>query len=529
MAIVQGTVTINDADLPPGPAGPQGPAGADGATGPAGPQGPAGNTGATGPVGPMGNTGATGPAGPAGAPGADGAVGPQGPQGDAGPAYDDAAVLASIAALSVRVSALEAGSPPPPPPSDPWTHVLVEQDLGAYFTANPAGVPLLTGVWNGLSLPLAPGRTFYLDGGAIFNAAGVAEFAAGENGPADVSILGRPGAAVRPRIIGYTSSQQRGAINAFGTTGWVLDNIEVRDTYRTSGPSDDITHAVYAVRIGHSMYINNCRFTRNGNLALGGEGDFTIIENCEIDHNNWEPALSDADIDLLFANDPADWGDFAVVDPGNEGGATKFVHSDGLTIRNCHVHHNAGSGIWFDIDNGRTSPCLVYDNLVEWNAQRGIASELGYACEIYNNDCNYNGLQFDVWAWGAGILVQNAQGNHVHDNRIIVGTKGGDGLCLVSQHRGGFHSTDCTFLNNTITYESTAGQSGVFDDDRTDDPDFPAGNDPTIQFDLNHYTGPGITTRGGWNHKMNDTVPSTLDWAQWQGRGFDVNGTAKEA
>lgn len=63
---------------------PQEVTGATGPAGPTGPTGPSGPAGATGPMGPAGPTGATGPAGPTGPTGAAGAPGPTGATGPAG-------------------------------------------------------------------------------------------------------------------------------------------------------------------------------------------------------------------------------------------------------------------------------------------------------------------------------------------------------------------------------------------------------------------------------------------------------------
>ena len=59
-------------------------------------------------------------------------------------------------------------------------------------------------------------------------------------------------------------------------------------------------------------------------------------------------------------------------------------------MRDNHVHHNEGPGLWTDIDNIHT---LYEGNLVEHNANVGIFHEISYDAVIRNNIVRDNGLE----------------------------------------------------------------------------------------------------------------------------------------
>lgn len=128
--------------MPPstGTPGETGATGATGPPGPAGPPGPRGARGARGPAGAQGEEGPAGAQGPAGATGARGEPGARGEAGPSGSAQDLAPVTArvvsveaSLAALTLRVAALEATDPVPGPPGP----------AGPPGPTGPAGPPLL--------------------------------------------------------------------------------------------------------------------------------------------------------------------------------------------------------------------------------------------------------------------------------------------------------------------------------------------------------------------------------------------------
>ena len=62
--------------------------------------------------------------------------------------------------------------------------------------------------------------------------------------------------------------------------------------------------------------------------------------------------------------------------PEWEAGGTKFWATTNLVVRNNHVHHNFGPGLWADNDN---VGALYEGNIVEDNDWAGIFHEISYS------------------------------------------------------------------------------------------------------------------------------------------------------
>lgn len=230
----------------------------------------------------------------------------------------------------------------------------------------------------------------------------------------------------------YANRAQAGVIDAGdASVGWLIEDVEVRYSHGTG------------LRTHTEMVVRDSFFHHNGQNGIGGKGDRVLIEGNEISYNG-----------------------ISGFDPFWESGGTKWVVTDGLVVRDNHVHHNSGRGLWTDIYNVNT---LIEGNLVEDNGQSGIVHEISYRATIRNNIVRNNGLDFDVWLWGAQILVQNSPDTTVIGNTVTVAANGGDGIGVINQNRGsgplGAHvSENATVTGNDVTYLGSAGQSGVADD-----------------------------------------------------------------
>ena len=114
--------------------------------------------------------------------------------------------------------------------------------------------------------------------------------------------------------------------------------------------------------------------------------------------------------------------------PQSEAGATKFVFTNRLVVRDNFSHHNHGPGLWTDIDN---NDCLYEGNRVEDNDWRGIFHEISYACVIRNNVVRNNGHSFPAGTplfvlEGAGILVNSSADVEIYGN-VVEGNRNGIG------------------------------------------------------------------------------------------------------
>ncbi|MPZ99210.1 MAG: right-handed parallel beta-helix repeat-containing protein [Dehalococcoidia bacterium] len=280
----------------------------------------------------------------------------------------------------------------------------------------------------------------------------------------------------------YANRAQAAAIDASDGYAWTIQDNDVSWNHG------------YGIRTGDSAVIRGNHVHDNGQIGIGGQGDDVLVEGNEISYNNRAGFAS-----------------------GWEAGATKFSRTHNLVVRGNHVHHNYGAGLWTDIDN---IDSLIEENVVEHNLNRGITHEISYTATIRNNTVGFNGQGYDVWFWGAQILVQNSQDVEVVGNQVIVGEAGGDGIAVVNQRRGDgvrgpWVSRDVRVLNNTIRYIGAVGQSGMGDD--TDQSPACAGESGNV-FDGNTYHVPDDATEyWAWC--------GPVAWVGFQERGQELTGT----
>lgn len=197
----------------------------------------------------------------------------------------------------------------------------------------------------------------------------------------------------------YNCPTQFGAIHG-GGANWIIQDNEVRLNYAVG-----IYSKANSIVTGN--YVHD-----NGQMGIGGSGNDILIERNEIASN----------------------GSWSGIDPGWEGGGSKWAETDRLIVRNNYSHDNHGYGLWTDVYNINS---LYEGNIVVNNLDAGIVHEISYAATIRNNVLIGNGKNPDLdWMWGCAILIQNSRNVEVHGNQID-STGGGNGIGLVQQARGG--------------------------------------------------------------------------------------------
>jgi hypothetical protein len=188
----------------------------------------------------------------------------------------------------------------------------------------------------------------------------------------------------------FATRAQTGAIHAYRHGGvgerWVIRRNEVR-----------LSHGV-GINAGYGATVSANYVHHNGQLGVsstGGSG--TVFEGNEIAHNN-------------YAGFNNSW----------EAGGSKFDQTSGLIVRQNHVHHNDGPGLWTDIDNIDT---LYEYNLVESNVHTGIFHEISFDAVIRHNVVVGNGYGrgFERYCYVhcAGILVYSSPNVTVYGNTVI--------------------------------------------------------------------------------------------------------------
>jgi len=228
-------------------------------------------------------------------------------------------------------------------------------------------------------------------------------------------ISGGSGVEIRSLTVEkFGNGVQTGAVSA--GVNWVITGVDVR-----------LNHGG-GVRMGPGTIVRNSFIHHNGELGIaGGQADCSrakgiVLENSELSYNNT-----------------------AGYNWGWEAGATKWVHTDGLIVRNNYVHDNYGNGLWTDGFNINT----VYEgNVVEDNYGAGIMHELGYAAVIRNNQIRGNAFAHPYAAQGyrSGIFIAEARDVEVYGNTV---ENNAGGIVALQQDRIGDR---CAIgLNNEIT------------------------------------------------------------------------------
>lgn len=250
-----------------------------------------------------------------------------------------------------------------------------------------------------------------------------------EMSTASLAITGQVGSAktndvtVRDLVIERFANQRRGAISAFGGSGWVIENNEVRDNHGCG------------IGAGPGAMVRGNNVHHNGQIGMCGQGAGISIVDNEIAFNNTDG-----------------------FDSRWEGGGSKWVNTTDLVVRGNSVHDNEGPGLWTDWNNTGT---LYENNVVERNAGEGIFHEASFKAVIRKNTVRDNDFRRHG-PWGAGIMVSSSTGVRVVRNTVVDNT---NGIVLVHVDRGMIGSRPAvlrrvTVARNTIVTED--GYSGFW-------------------------------------------------------------------
>jgi parallel beta-helix repeat protein len=285
----------------------------------------------------------------------------------------------------------------------------------------------------------------------------------------------------------YANPAQYGAIGHSNTQAyWEIRNCEIR--YNHGG----------AIRTG-GIRVINCRIHHNGEIGIvGGGGPSTLIQGCEIDHNNT-----------------------VGFDPSWEAGGIKFAGGTitGVQVRNNYIHDNNGSGLWADGYNDQ----FVWDgNRVENNSWDGIKVEISYSGQVTNNIVTGNGFGNPNSVEGDGIMVYASGGKGLTiSGNTVSGNK--NGIVLIQANRGtgplGPLVTQNVSVHDNIVTLGPRQRHGAY---------YYSGDTGLWTTDNNHFT------QNTYNLQAADAAPflwtngsgnASLTESQWRSAGNDASGT----
>ncbi len=297
----------------------------------------------------------------------------------------------------------------------------------------------------------------------------------------------------------YANRAQTGAIVGNTTTNWLVENNVVQRN-----------HGV-GIRVGDGMVVRNNLALHNGQVGIGGGGTGGLVEGNEIAWNNRAG----------FA-----WG--------WEAGGTKFARTVDLTVRDNHVHHNGGPGLWTDIENYNT---LYEFNRVEDNEGPGIFHEISRNARIRYNTVERNGVFGGNSYQGASGILISASGcpnpDSFPDQDATMGSDGrpycvavydnivldnAGGISGIQQNRGSgdngeYRLRGMFVTRNTIRHTSGFTAVGADNGDSTIW-DYESHN----RYVDNVYEISPTANRWHWI--------TSRDFAGWQSVGNDVGGSA---
>jgi parallel beta-helix repeat protein len=253
---------------------------------------------------------------------------------------------------------------------------------------------------------------------------------------------------------------------------WSVQWVDVSGSYSTG------------IITGSSMAIRESYIHHNGQLGIGGSGSGSVVHGNEIAYNNTSG-----------------------FDVGHEAGGAKWAVLQDLTVTRNYVHHNAGPGLWTDID---VRDVTIADNNIAHNQNEGILHEISHNAVIRDNTIAGNGVgQTRDWLWGGGIVISTSDHVEVRGNVL---TGNGNGITGVQQDRGRRGDAEQYVLDDIAVSDNTVTDSGITG--LAQDTSDPAVFLRRLRFDRNAYRGGAFACDD-----------SDVAWAGWQACGHDRSGT----
>jgi parallel beta-helix repeat protein len=269
----------------------------------------------------------------------------------------------------------------------------------------------------------------------------------------------------------YASPTQNAAVWGYGSSGWLLENNEIR-----------WNHGAGAIT-AYNWVVRNNKIHHNGLMGLHPQSNTSgaLIEGNEIAYNN-------------TAQFSPNWGAAGI----------KSILTTNLTVRNNDVHDNASYGIWCDNCFAGTT---YSGNRVANNAYAGIYHEVSAGALIANNTLTGNGVN----TARGGIWVDNSTNVEITGNTL---NGNGDGIKLRQVSRPDMPSR---VLTNAWVHDNSVSIS--------------RGSNGLVQYvgDNSYF----ISRNNRFTRNRYVLIPAmpfawkgaSINESQWKAAGQDVTGT----
>jgi parallel beta-helix repeat protein len=302
---------------------------------------------------------------------------------------------------------------------------------------------------------------------------------------------------------GWSTSDDTQA--AFRAHNQDIDYVTIRNLVIRNMPQRGI-HAFYQLSDHWTIEYNE--IGPSGNVGIVFPGD-SVIRNNSIHHNTFSGYIAQHAYNTTLE--------------GNEiaynGAEQRIIQSANVTFRNNFVHHNAGTGIYYDTnntgaliegnrveDNGWigifyeiSSDGIIRNNTIRRNAEAGVFLSVSKNVQVYNNtlDNNFRGITYYLNCPSVGGPTNfDLTNNTAHDNTITVGTQSGAFASVFS------YSSDCT-----------STQAAPY-----------LNGSKNLTFSYNTYHVPSPTTVRYWNWGYGQLKY----WNEWQAIPQDATSTISQ-
>jgi hypothetical protein len=190
--------------------------------------------------------------------------------------------------------------------------------------------------------------------------------------------------------------------------------------------------SVAALALKRNAVVDGSEFRENFGAGLGIYGDNVRISNVNTHHNGQYGLFVTIFCDgcpaprgVIIEGSEIAFNNTRRLDPGYDAGGTKFsAGTVGMIVRRNEIHHNYGSGLWFDTSNKKAK---VYANDIHDNRNWGIFYEVSNGgTEIHHNKLVGNGIGDGSANWdNVQLLVASSDGSvggtggiEIYKNRI---------------------------------------------------------------------------------------------------------------
>jgi hypothetical protein len=284
---------------------------------------------------------------------------------------------------------------------------------------------------------------------------------------------------------------------------------------------------ITAVIVRRNGVVNGTEFRENFNTGLGIVGDNARVANVNTHHNGryglgvTHPCVGcPAPGGVIIESSEIAFNNTRKLPVDDDAGGTKFsAGTDGMIVRGNVVHHNYGSGLWWD---GFNKNAQVYNNVIHDNRNWGIFWELSYGgTKIHHNTLTGNGVGDGTVNFFSNVqlLVSCSDGSvggiEIYENTI-------DGvaypLAIIDHNAHPIRTRNVYVHDNAITLRSLSGRVGAFDATDTGGLFSATANN---RFERNTYRVP-IAGAAYWAWEG-----QTFTWSQWLAEGQDANGSVQ--